>query len=146
MTGAQFQIANIPNTWTPQNVLWVPDVGTAVNLGNPIFPSSLHPFTPGVNIAFSSCQSNATSTHVSIGRLVLLGAPTADNVRLQVQGFDLKPTGHWPGCPFVTDCSQAFVKFCVEGKMIVLNGPPTGTCPTAVEQTTWSNIKAMYRN
>lgn len=142
MTGAQFMIQGAPETWTPQNVLWVPDVGTAISLGNPVFPTPLHPYTPGVDVTFSSCQRASTNSRVPLGRIVLLGPPTADNVRLRVTWFDLVPSD--PNCPFVLDCSPGAEKVCVGGGQIVLNGPPPANCQTAVEARTWSNVKRLY--
>jgi len=141
-TGAQFMISGAPDTWTPQNVLWVPDVGTVISLGNPVFPTSMHPFTPGVNITFGDCQRSSTNARVPLGRVVLLGPPTADNVRLRVTWFDLVPTD--PNCPFITDCSPGYPKVCVGGGEIVLNGPPPANCGVAVEERTWGSVKRLY--
>lgn len=144
-TGVQFLIDGIPRTWTPENVLWVPDDAVVVNIGNPVFPGPYHPSTPGVNVAFSTCKLHGSSTTVPIGRLVLLGPPTADNVRLRVFGFDFR-RGFWNPYPTVMDCSIAFVQIPVRGGEIVLNGPSSSACPTAVAQRTWTSVKAMYRN
>ena len=100
MMGAQFQITGAPEGWSSSNVLWVPADGT-VNLGHPMFASP--PRKRGVMNAFSSCQgAEGEVTKVSLGRLILLGAPTPVNVHLRVQGFELVPTD--PRCPFVLNC------------------------------------------
>lgn len=130
MTGAQFLIAGIPATWTPENVPWVPDVGTAISLGNPLFPTPLHPATAGVNIAFSSCVGSSTSRRVPLGRVVLFGPPTEDNVHLRVSWFDLVSPD--PNCPFVTSCGiPGYLKVCVGGGEIVLNGDAPSSCQVA---------------
>jgi hypothetical protein len=145
LAGAQFKIVGVPDTWTPENVLWVPDVGATISLGNPAFLSTIHPATPGVNIAFSTCQTGSGTHRVPLGRLVLLGPPTADNVHLQVTGFDLVPVD--PDCPIAFRCdSPYFSKACVGGGEIVLNGPAPKSCILAVEERTWTNIKSLYRN
>jgi hypothetical protein len=146
MTGAQFQITGIPESWTPNTALWVPDVGVGINLGHPLFANPIHEDTPGVNLAFAACQGNSGEvTRVPLGRIVLLGAPTPQNVHLRVVGFDLVPTD--PDCPFVTNCDApaGYPKFCVGGGEIVLNGPGTGGCAVAVSEATWSHIKELYR-
>jgi hypothetical protein len=147
MTGAQFRIEGIPVGWSPSTALWVPDAGVGINIGHPLFPNPSHQDTPGVNVAFASCQGNAGEvTKVPLGRIILLGAPTPSNVHLRVVGFELVPTD--PDCPFVTDCDirAGYPKFCVGGGEIVLNGPASGGCgAVAVDQSTWSHIKQLYR-
>jgi len=144
MTGAQFQIVGVPATWTPQNVLWVPDTGTVISLGNPAFVSSIHPNTPGVNVTFHDCKVAPEVDRVPLGRLVLLGPPTADNVHLQVAGFYLVPND--PPSPMVTICGPGYEKVGIGGGEIVLNGPAPNSCAMAVEERTWTNVKALYRD
>jgi len=144
MAGAQFLITGAPAAWTPENVLWVPDVGSAISLGNPLFPTPLHPATAGVNVAFSSCVGSPTNRRVPLGRVVLLGPPTEDNVHLRVSWFDLVPPD--PNCPFVLACdAPIFSMVCVGGGEIVLNGDAPSSCQVAVEENTWTNVKALYR-
>jgi len=146
MTGAQFQIVGTPTGWSPATALWVPDAGVGINLGHPLFPNPTHEETPGVNVAFATCQgSEGEVTKVPLGRLILLGAPTPQNVQLRVVGFDLVPPD--PDCPFVTNCDiqAGYPKFCVGGGEIVLNGPGSGGCAVAVFESTWSSIKELYR-
>jgi hypothetical protein len=143
MAGAQFQISGAPEGWTAQNVLWVPEPTSAISLGNPIFPTELHPRTAGVNVAFASCQ---TTSHVLLGRLVLLGAPTPANVHLRVLGFKWVPTD--PPSPFVLICDlPMFSKVGVGGGEIVLNdnGPGIAGCQLAIEPRSWSTVKSLYQ-
>ena len=143
MTGAQFLITGIPATWTPQNVLWVPDVGSTFSLGNPLFPTPPRA-TAGVNVVFSSCKQASTNRRVPLGRVVLLGPPTEDNVRLQVSRFDLVPPD--PNCPFIVACdAPTYSKVCVGGGEIVLNGDEPARCQVAIEADTWTTVKSLYR-
>ncbi len=140
--GAEFRIVGTPETWTQQNVLWVPDVNTGVSIGNPLFPNATYP-RAGVGIAFHSCQAPGSSRRVELGRIVLLGPPTADNVRLQVTTTTIWP--HVP-CPAMLRCdAPSFSYVCVGGGEVVLNGPMPASCQMAVEEGTWSNVKALYR-
>lgn len=144
MAGAQFLISGVPATWTPENVLWVPDVGSALSLGNPLFSTPAHPERAGVNIAFYDCAGSSTNRRVSLGRVVLLGPPTEDNVHLRVSWFDLVPPD--PNCPFVVTCdAPIYSKVCVGGGEIVLNGDAPSSCQVAIEENTWTNVKSLYR-
>lgn len=143
MTGAQFQITGMPEGWTPETALWVPDAGAGANIGHPLFGTPTHPDVPGVNVVFPSCQGTVgETTKIPLGRIILIGAPTPENVHLRVEGFDLVPPD--PDCPFVTDCSL-YPKFCVGGGEIILNGNGTGGCAVAVSENTWSHVKGLYR-
>jgi hypothetical protein len=142
MHGAEFRIVGAPESWTQQNVLWVPDVGTTITVGNPLFPSGPYP-RAGVGIAFSKCQTGGDTHRVTLGRIVLLGPPTADNVHLQVT-----TTTIWEDvtCPAVNRCDgPAYPYACVGGGEVVLNGPAPSSCQLAVEERTWTNIKALFR-
>ena len=145
LTGAQFQITGAPEGWTTQNALWVPEPTSTISLGHPLFATSVHPDTPGVNVAFSSCQDRPGGGRVLLGRVVLLGAPTPGEVRLRLTGFRLVPSD--PLQPFVVGCvEQWYSKAVVGGSEFVLNGPQPASCqaPTAVEPSTWSNVKRLY--
>ena len=144
MSGAQFQITGAPAGWTPQNVLWVPDAGLAINLGHPLFATPVHPLTPGVNVTFNACQSSPEGAKIELGRLILLGAPTPENVTLRVKPYELVPPD--PDCAFVTYCAPYFEKVCVGGGEIVLNGPKSTGCHVAVAGETWTKVKRLYRD
>lgn len=145
LTGAQFMITGAPEGWTTQNVLWVPEPTSAISLGNPVFPTSSHPYSAGVNVAFSTCQDRPGGGRVLLGRVVLLGAPTPGDVHLRLTGFKLVPPD--PLQPFVVSCAdQWYSKAVVAGSEFVLNGPQPASCllPTALEPSTWSNVKRLY--
>jgi hypothetical protein len=145
MTAAQFKIDGIPPNWSPATVLWVPNSAAGLVMGNPMFLGAHHPETPGVNIAFATCQSGNEGAHVPLGRVVLLGAHTPENVRLRVAGFKLVPTE--PGCPMLLFCDfPTFTPVCVRGGEFVLNGPEPDSCaPMALDEKTWSGVKSFYR-
>jgi hypothetical protein len=142
MTGAQFRITGVPAGWTSENALWVPEPSSAISLGHPLFPTSVHPAVAGVNVAFRWCQFGP---RVLLGRIVLLGAPTPGEVRLRVEGFELAPQD--PGCPLIVDCQVVYALQCVLGGEIVLNGPARGACqPTGIQASTWAGVKSLYRD
>jgi hypothetical protein len=141
LSGAQFQITGAPESWTADNVLWVPDAGVTINMGHPLFTNPIHPSTPGVNVAFSACQGNE---RVPLGRVILLGARTPEDVHLRVVGYQLLPSE--PRCPIVFDCTfPTYPMVCVGGGEIVLNGSAPAGCEVAVEARTWSSVKTLYR-
>ena len=146
MTGAQFQITGMPEGWSSATALWVPADGV-INVGHPLFPGPPHEDTPGVNVAFGTCQGSATEpTKVPLGRLILVGAPTPNNVHLRVEGFKLIPID--PDCVFVTNCDAplGYPKLCVGGGEFVLNGTSSAGCgAVAVSEETWSQVKQLYR-
>jgi hypothetical protein len=147
VAGAQFWISGAPETWQPKNVFWVPDPGTAISLGNPIFHTTIGDGRPGVVVSFSSCRGDGLPEDdtgpIELGRLIIAGAPTPPDVHLKVEHFELVPPD--PECPTVNNCvSPSFDELCVAGGEAVLNG--TGPCGVlAVTARTWSEVKAMYR-
>jgi len=139
LTGAQFRITGVPAEWTDKTAIWVPATG-AINIGHPVFPIPNRPDRPGVNVAFSNCQRG----RVELGRLILLGAPTPENVVLRVEIFKLFPDE--PDCVLTFACDfPAFSRACVGGGQIVLNGPGAG-CQVAVDADTWTGVKLLYRD
>jgi hypothetical protein len=145
LTGAQFKITGVPEGWTTQNALWVPEPTSAISLGHPLFATAIHPSTPGVNVAFHECQSRPSGGTVLLGRIVLLGAPTPENVHLRVTGFQLFPEE--PLNPFVLICdAPMYSKAVVGGGEFVLNGPQPLNCAgtTAVVPSTWSSVKQLF--
>lgn len=143
-TGAQFQITGTPEGWTPSNALWIPDNGVALSMGHPLFAGPPHEEMSGLNVTFSSCQQVEGSNTVPLGRIILLGAPTPENVHLQVESFVW--AGSDPACPFATDCIvPEFNIFCVGGGDIILNGDDSARCMVSVEGHSWSVVKELYR-
>jgi hypothetical protein len=140
--GAQFQITGAPAGWTSANALWVPADGT-LNIGHPMIPSP--PRKRGAIVVFTASPgAEGTGTKGPLGRLVLLGAPTPENVHLRVERCEF--TDRDPQCPFVLDCnSPDFDGVCVEGGEIVLNGAAATGCGVAVSASTWSAVKSLYQ-
>lgn len=145
LTGAQFRITGAPEGWLPTNALWIPDNGVAISMGHPMFAGPPHEEVSGLNVTFSSCQQIEAGDTVPIGRIILLGAPTPENVRLQVESFVW--SGGDPDCPISTDCIYPeFNIFCVGGGGIVLNGDDSAGCNVvSIESHTWSVVKKLYR-
>ena len=144
LVAAQFQITGAPETWTVENALWVPDPGTTLNLGTPLFATPAGYNDPGVYIGFSGCRTGAAGDHVQLGRIILLGAPTPENVHLRVEGS--RPWWNLPPvCPLTIACDGLYsTKVCVGGGEFVLNGSVPASCQVAVTPTTWTSVKKLY--
>lgn len=143
--GLQFQVTGMPPGWGPQNVLWVPDVDLGLTLGNPMWPGTYYEDSGGVNIALPACTGPGPS-NVHLGRLVILGAQTPDDVVLRVEPVQLVPTD--PDCIIVNDCiAPVYGKQCIEGGQIILNGTGSSQagCVVAVEEATWTTVRQLYR-
>jgi hypothetical protein len=136
--GAEFRIRGAPGSWTPENVLWVPEPGVPVAGGNPIFPNPLFPLG-GATVVATSCRM---TDRVELGRIVLLGPPTGDNVRLWVTTTEVG--GARVRCPAVISCEFGADYICVGGGEIVLNGSAPKNCQLAVEPRTWTTVKRLY--
>lgn len=146
--GVQFRVTGLPETWSPDNVVWVADPGASVSIGNPLFPHPVADGGPGVMLSFNSCRADGTppadSGPVSLGRILILSAPTPEGVVLRVEKWQLFPD---EVCPLFLGCDfPDFSPACVEGGEATLNGD-SNSCrvATAVEETTWSAIRVMYR-
>jgi len=143
--GFQFQITGLPPTWSPANVLWVPDPNLSFTLGSPMFPGSIYTTSGGVNIILPACTGPEPS-RVMLGRMVILGAPTPEDVLLRVEAVKLVPPD--PDCVAANDCIvPSHLLRCIGGGQILLNG--TGSvqpsCQVAVEEATWSTVRQLYR-
>jgi hypothetical protein len=110
-----------------------------------------NPMLGGANLAFNSCQ---TGPRVQLGTLTILETTHTADATLTVRQRT-EPTNVTFSCPLFTQCdSPAFTAVCLTPPNSDLfratMNPSAGvnnTClPVAVEQTSWSTIKAMYRN
>jgi len=144
--GAQFRVAGLPDTWNEENVSWVWDASVTLAYGNPLFAATDEWDDPGPGgvAAWGSCQPIQGSTR-RIGKILILGAPTADNITLSIQPFQLN--FNQPYCPMMNQCDAPFfTKVCVSGGTFVLNGTNNKNCNiTAVEETTWTAMKSLYQ-
>ena len=143
LRGTQFQITGAPATWNAQNVLWVPDIGLTISLGHPLFPNAIYDDSGGANLVFSDCVPTIDTDKIPLGRLVILGAPTPEDVHLRVEGVQL---GLDPDCPFRSSCELLNIqKLCVGGGEAFLNGQTNVNCTVAVEETTWTQVRLLFR-
>ena len=148
LTGVQFRIVGVPETWTPENAVWVSDIETALTLGNPMFTHGVADGGPGVNVVFSSCRADGDPAGdegpIPLGRVLILGAPTPENTVLRIEKWQLFP---WEICPMFTRCEiDGWATACVQGGEAALNGDSHGCgIVTAVEQTTWTEVRLLYR-
>ena len=145
--GAQFRISGLPTTWNQENVSWVWDAALTLALGNPLFAANPNQWDdpgPGATIAWSTCQNPAGASSVRIGKILVLGAPTQESITLRVRPYEL-----YPGettCPIMLHCDDpVFSKACVAGGSFVLNGTNRHCNITAVEATTWSEVKNLFQ-
>jgi len=145
MIGAQFSIVGAPDTWNAQNVLWVPDTGVTISIGHPLFANAVYENSGGTALAMPPCRSGAGWERIPLGRLVILGAPTPENVHLQVAGAPLTPREQ--DCPVGFLCDEpTFSQYCVRGGEAFLNGDnATQSCQVGVEESTWTAIRVLYR-
>lgn len=145
LQGAQFQVAGMPDTWNEENVSWVWDASVTLAFGNPLFAATDEWDDPGPGgvIAWSSCQPSQGSTR-RIGKILILGAPTSENITLRILPFQLHPRE--PYCPMMNQCdSPTFTTTCVQGGTFVLNGTNKNCNITAVEELTWTALKGLYQ-
>jgi len=145
--GAQFMVAGLPATWNQENVSWAWDASLTLAFGNPLFaanPEQWDDRGAGATIAWSTCQDPAGARSVRIGKILILGAPTQESVTLRIKPFQLHPGE--PFCPIMTHCdAPVFSTTCVAGGTFVLNGTNRNCNITAVENTTWSEVKNLYQ-
>jgi len=107
----------------------------------------------GVNIAFPTCQTDARVQLFTFQVVPLNGNPPEDEWLTLKQRYDYN-NPNFP-CPLVVLCaSESFGLACVGAPdsdhwRAVVN-PSVGTSadcqPVAVESTSWSSIKGLYRN
>ncbi|MFQ5601177.1 MAG: hypothetical protein ACE5G2_11580, partial [Candidatus Krumholzibacteriia bacterium] len=105
----------------------------------------------GVNIAFQTCQ---TGPRVQLFTFTVVEVVPANDIWLTVrQHYD--PANYLFACPLFTLCdAPAFTKVCVGAPdsdhwRAVINPSigVTGDCiPVPVSESTWSEIKAIYRS
>ena len=144
ITGAEFRIVNdFPDDYL---VSATPNPEANVVIGNPFD-------LLGVNVAFPTCQTDARVRLFTFQVIALNGAPPADNWLTLKQRYNYT-NPNFP-CPLVVLCdSESFALVCVGAPdsdhwRAVVN-PSVGTSadcePVAVESTSWSSIKGLYRN
>lgn len=122
ITGAQFRITGLPETWTPQNAFWAPAPEVAITLGNPLFPNYYHP-AGGVNVTFGECHGDndppGDVEPVLLGTILINAIDAPENVILRVENAPLFP---WETCPLITGCEYPTLPTaCVAGGEFYIN-------------------------
>lgn len=133
MTGAEFRVDNIPPSWF-LNV--TPNPAANLTLGAPFAAGG------GANIAFPGCQIGGGGV-VLLYSVSFFALSSETNRTLSVLRHTTPSNLNFQ-CPLLTLCdSPVFTKVCVNGGQAVINGP---SCTVAVEQKSWSSVKALYTN
>jgi hypothetical protein len=143
--GAQFRVTGMPDTWNESNVIWSLDTSVTLGVGNPLFSArSPAPWddASGTTVAWNTCQDQLTQR---IGKIILLGAPTGENITLRITPFRLHLQEDY--CVMMNACDAPyFTKTCVKGGSFTLNGQGSSKCIiTAVQETSWSAVKSLYQ-
>jgi hypothetical protein len=145
ITGVEFRIDN--SNASAYAVSFTPDPSAAITLGDP--------FTWGVNIGWSNCQTGVAG-RIKVGTLQIIEMAPAQDVMMTVRQhfFAPNPSPEWQ-CPLITQCDVPdYTKVCVgavnsDHWRAVMNptGAIAGDCqPVAVAPTTWSVLKSLYGN
>jgi hypothetical protein len=136
----------MPASWNEENVSWVWDASTTLAFGNPLFASVKEwDSAPGAVVAWSSCRAGVQGVQ-RIGKILLLGAPTGENITLEVVPYQLHPGEDY--CPMMNHCDPPqYPSSCVAGGSFTLNGGGGGAACTisTVEESTWSIVKGLYQ-
>jgi hypothetical protein len=130
--GTEFRFAGVPDSW---QVFPVPP-DEALVLGNP--------FTIGVNVAFSTCQTSETRV---IYTVLALASEYEPDVMLTIEARN-PPTNPRRNCPLMNVCAgEGFPAVCIDGVSCYINPSSPKACAvsTAVAERTWSAVKRLYR-
>jgi len=136
--GAEFRIQGLPNGW---QAFATPNPAAAIVLGNPFG-------TPGANIAFATCQ---TARCVLLYQIALLPATSQSQLALEVRANAPAANPNLV-CPLLVLCDDPyFTQVCVrsDGSGSGGGGGNCGPCcgcpPVAVQPSTWTRVKKLYR-
>ena len=141
--GAQFKVTGMPASWNEENVSWVWDASAALSFGNPLFAGD-DGSVPGAVVAWSACRAGVHGVQ-RIGKILLLGAPTAENTTLEVKPYQLHSGEDY--CAKMNQCNDPiYTSDCVGAGSFTLNGPGSWVCTvSAVEEQTWTVVKSFYQ-
>jgi|CXWL01.1.fsa_nt_gi hypothetical protein len=134
-SGAEFRFTGLPSSWA---VYPVPNPNT-LSLGDP--------FAHGVNIASvgSPCAEPGTIPVLLLYTVLVLASETVDDVRFDLVQRDPPSNPAWT-CPLVVGCGLPYEKYCVETDPCFVNVSTPAPCVvTAVERTTWTALRGLYR-
>jgi hypothetical protein len=135
ISGAEFRFIGLPESWV---VYPVASPGT-LTIGNP--------FGAGVNIAATTTQCEPQWSTFVMFTVLVLASEHVDNVRLELTRHTWSHPDPAFHCPLVTDCTYMYAKHCVTPSPCLVNSATSTPCDelTAVEATTWTNVRNMYR-
>ena len=136
------------------------NAAASVTVGNPILTTTPTPPEPPYkrgNIAFAvnpdgtGCQTGDAGAPPGMVLLYTIqmfnfstGTPIPNNTYLKV-GAGMPPSSTLFDCPTLNLCdTPIFTKVCVTGGSYIIN-PVGRSCNVAVEPTTWSTVKDLYR-
>ncbi len=134
IAGAEFRFAGIPASWHTSPVLNHELLG----IGDP--------FVEGVTLVAANCKQPASGAILLFTVLVQADAPVA-NLTFTIEKRE-PPTNSLFPCPLLLACDNpVFTKICIEGQPCFVNFTTPRKCPTplAVQNTSWSMIKELYR-
>ncbi len=134
ITGAEFRIGGIPETWDTHPV------------PNPVMISLGDPFTIGVTGAFGQCQRPDNGV-VILYTVLVVASDQASDLVFTLESRNPPSNPYFP-CPLILLCdSPRFSKVCVEAQTCSVNATVARKCaaPTAVNQKTWGGVKGLYR-
>jgi hypothetical protein len=133
--GAEFRFSGLPSTWD------------AYAEANPEMLAIGDPFANGVTAALGSCAQFAAGVVTLYTVLVLASAPESD-VWFTIESR-YPPSNPGFRCPLVVNCdAPVYSTTCVEGRYCTVNAARPERCPgtTAIERSSWSAVKAFYRD
>lgn len=152
ITGAEFRVDHSKNEYT--SVGFTVDPNALIMLGDPFNADPSGPANlTGTNIAYEFCQ---TGPRVRLLTFTLIEDTPTSDIELEVmRHFD--PSNYTFDCPLVTLCdAPAFTKVCVgaagdsvewRATLNVTGEIQAADCnPVSVSNTSWSQIKDLYRN
>ena len=130
IAGAEFRFTGVPEAW---EVYAVP---------NPEIVAIGDPFANGVAAGFI-CQPPVAGK-VLLYTVVVIAHEDVSDVRFEIQPRVPPLSGP---CPMLLACDDPiFTKWCVDGLACFVNATTSTPCVVlAVEDATWSTVKALYR-
>ncbi len=137
-SGAEFSFEGLPSTWSAYAV---PNPG-ALSLGDP--------FANGVNIATlgRSCAEPDANPILLLYTVLILATDEQDDVRFRLVAR-LPPSNPGFDCPLITECeAPTFYMRCARSVPCFVNATAPAPCAaaiTAVQSTTWTGLRALYR-
>lgn len=131
-TGAEFQIKGLPAGWAAVAV----PAADAVTIGDPFDGT-------GANIAFGTCRDAACCILYQV-----LVYPSTIEYDVYLEGTRrTPPTNPSFDCPYLVLCdSPVFTKICIPASAFCINHRDKYCGEIAVRTSSWSQVKALYRD